>query len=179
MGKTFDEIPQELMPWLAAQKLFFVATAPLAETGHVNCSPKGLDSFRVLSPTSCCYLDLTGSGAETIAHLRENGRITLMFSAFDGPPQIVRIYGRGLVHRKGTEQFESLSSQFADHVAARSIITIAIDRVSTSCGYAVPKFDFVGERDTLTRYSEAKGPDGIREYQQEKNLASIDGLPAL
>lgn len=179
MGKFFDEIPQEIVPWLGEQKLFFVATAPLAENGHVNCSPKGLDAFRVESPTRCCYLDLTGSGAETIAHLRENGRIVLMFCAFDGPPQIVRIYGRGLVHREGTEAFEDLSPLFADHVGKRSIITVDVERVGTSCGYAVPKFDFVGDRDTLTRYSEAKGEDGMREYQREKNLASIDGLPAL
>jgi len=179
MGKVFDSIPENLLDWINEQQLFFVATAPRSDAGHVNCSPKGADSFRVLSPSSCCYLDLTGSGAETIAHLRENGRIVIMMCAFAGAPQIVRLYGAGQVHREGTSRFAELHPQFPDHVGPRAIITIDISRVSTSCGYGVPFFDYVEQRDTLRRYSEAKGPQGLEEYRQLKNQQSIDGLPAL
>jgi len=179
MAEFYDKIPADIGSWLSEQKMFFVATAPLSGDGHINCSPRGLDSFRVLTPDACAFLDLTGSGVETIAHLRENGRIVLMFCAFDGAPRIVRLYGSGRAHPEGSEEFEKLSPLFPALSGRRTIIKVEIDRVGTSCGFAVPLMDFVSERDQLTRWADAKGPEGVRQYRNESNRQSLDGLPGL
>ena len=178
MAKTFSEITDDLRGFIERQALFFVATAPLAANGHVNMSPKGLDSLRVLGPRRVAYLDLTGSGNETSAHLRENGRITFMFCAFSGPPRILRLYGAGATILPGSPAWEDLRSAFPHHVGARQIIVAEIDRVQTSCGFGVPRFAYEGQRDTLDVWAENKGPDGLITYRLEKNQHSIDGLPA-
>jgi hypothetical protein len=145
----------------------------------VNLSPKGHDCLRVIDPTTVAYLDLTGSGAETIAHTRENGRITVMLCAFDGPPLILRLYGEGTAHAHGSPRYEELRPRFPDLPGARSIVTVAIDRVQTSCGYSIPFMEYRDERPTLQQWASRKGDDGLREYWSEKNVESIDGLPAL
>lgn len=178
MGKATEVLDAELIDWIARQHVFFVASAP-SDGGHVNLSPKGHDSLRVLGPTEVAYLDLTGSGAETIAHLRENGRITVMFCAFTGPPQIVRLFGQGAAHPVGSDRFAELAPRFEPLPGARSIITVAIDRVQTSCGYAVPFMEYREERPTLQQWATRKGDDGLAAYWAEKNARSIDGLPAL
>jgi hypothetical protein len=177
MGKVFDRITPELEAFIEAQPLFFTATAPLAKRGHVNLSPKGLDCFRVFSPTEVAYLDLTGSGNETAAHLTENERIAFMFCAFTGAPRIVRLYGNGTVVLPGTPRWAELAGRFPSFPGARQIIAAEITRVQTSCGYGVPLMDFAGQRDTLCRWAEAKGEE-LPRYRREKNAKSIDGLPA-
>jgi hypothetical protein len=177
MSKPHPNITPDLAEFIARQKVFFVSTAPLSVDGHVNLSPKGLDCLRVLSPTRVAYLDLTGSGNETAAHLLENGRITLMFCAFDGPPRILRLHGRGEVLLHDTPAFAQLRPLFPPYPGARQIIAIDITRTSTSCGFAVPLYEHVGDRDQLLKWSETKGDDGLTEYRQQKNLRSIDGLP--
>ncbi len=179
MGKVLDTITPDLRRWIERQPMFFVATAPSGDGGHVNLSPKGLDSFRILDERTAAYLDLTGSGAETIAHLRENGRITIMFCAFDGKPRITRLQGRGEVLRQGDDGFDDLLGLFPAMPGIRSVIRIHAERVSTSCGYAVPLMAFQGQRDMLVEWAERKGPDGIEAYWADKNVVSIDGLPAL
>ena len=179
MGKVHDGIGDALGAWIRRQHVFFVATAPLSAEGFVNCSPKGLDSLRILGPREVAYADLTGSGAETIAHVRENGRILLMFCAFDGSPQIVRLHGTGTVLRAGTPEFDKLRPEFPDMPGMRAIVRVRVTRVSDSCGYAVPRYDFRADRDTLNRWAEAKGPEGLEQYRRQKNAFSIDGLPAL
>ena len=179
MGRTYDLIDDRLKQGIESQPVFFVATAPLAGDGHVNLSPKGYDSFRVLGPTTVAYVDLTGSGAETIAHLRENGRITIMFCAFEGKPAITRLFGQGRVVVEGDDDFEELAARFPDHPGRRSVIVVEVDRIQTSCGYAVPFMDYVGPREDLIRWAERKGDDGLHDYWAEKNAESIDGLPAL
>lgn len=175
----YEAITPELKEWLEKQKVFFVATAPLSPEGHINCSPKGGDSFRVLGAEEVAYQDLTGSGIETVAHLRENGRILLMFCAFEGPPMIVRLHGRGEVILPGDREFDALAAAFPLRPGVRSIIKISLDRVSDSCGYGVPLYDFRGERDALRKWSEKKGPKGLEEYRSSENRNSIDGLPGL
>jgi hypothetical protein len=179
MGKTYPCITPELYQWIKKQKLFFVATAPLAADGHINLSPKGLDSFRVLDEHTAAYQDLTGSGIETIAHTQENGRIVIMFCALEGPPKIVRLHGRGEAFMPGEPEYNDLAAYFPDHPGTRAYIRIAIDRISDSCGYAVPLYEFKGERDVLDKWTTAKGPDGMIEYRNLKNSQSIDGLPGL
>lgn len=179
MGKVVDGITPELRRWIERQHVFFVATAPAGDGGHVNLSPKGHDTFRVLDERTVAYLDLTGSGVETIAHVRENGRITLLFCAFEGPPRIVRIHGRGTVTTAGEDGFDALAAGFPDLPGRRAVVTVACERVSTSCGYAVPLYEYVGERDTLVRWAERRGEDGIERYWGEKNAASVDGLPGI
>ncbi len=179
MGKIFEAIDPDLSAWIKRQHLFFVATAPLSADGHVNLSPKGLDTFRILDPHTVMYLDLTGSGAETIAHLRENGRIVFMFCAFDGPPKIVRLHGLGEVFTVDSPRFVELVKDVAAFPGARSVILAKIDRISDSCGYAVPRYEHSSDRDGLQRWAQNKGKDEIRAYQAEKNARSIDGLPAL
>jgi hypothetical protein len=178
MGVMLDALDDKLQAWVEAQPMFFVATAP-SEGGRVNLSPKGLDTLRVLDHHTVAYLDLTGSGAETIAHLRENGRITLMLCAFHGPPRILRMSGRGEVVVKGDPGYAEQAQPFPDLVGARAVITVHLDRVQTSCGYAVPRMEVVGDRDTLISWAERKGDDGLAEYWAEKNATSVDGLPAL
>ena len=178
MAKTFDGIDNRLAAWIAAQPVFFVATAPLAADGSVNVSPKGLSgTFSVLGPRSVAWLDLTGSGVETIAHLRENGRIVVMFCAFDGPPRIVRLHGRGSVVTPGDDGYDALVDRFPPLPGIRSVIAVDVDRVSDSCGFGVPRMTFEGDRDELPRWAQRKGPAGITDYLRERNATSIDGLP--
>lgn len=179
MGKQYASITPELIDWVGQQHLFFVGTAPLAADGHVNCSPKGLDTLRILDPRHVAYLDLTGSGAETIAHLRENGRIVFMFCALAGAPRIVRFHGRGEVVTPASAEWPMLLSRFPDYPGARAVIHAEITRVSDSCGYGVPKFAYVEERDTLTRWACAKKFLGLPLYRRQHNARSIDGLPGL
>jgi predicted pyridoxine 5'-phosphate oxidase superfamily flavin-nucleotide-binding protein len=178
MGKQHDHITPELAAWIARQQVFFVATAPLSAEGNLNTSPKGGDAFRVLGPMEVAYQDFTGSGAETAAHLRENGRIVVMFCAFDGPPKIVRLHGRGSVMVPGDARFAELASQFPAHPGTRAIVQIAVSRVSDSCGYGVPIYQFSGHRDALEKWADGKGEEGLRAYRTLKNQRSIDGLPA-
>lgn len=179
MGKRFDSITPDLAEWISRQRLFFVASAPLAREGLVNCSPKGMDTFRIVGPREIAYLDLTGSGIETAAHLKENGRITFMFCAFTGPPKIVRLHGTGEVVTSQDESFEVLRRLFPEYPGARAVIRAHLHRISDSCGYAVPRYEYVGERDTLIRWADTKGPEGLVNYRAEKNLRSLDGLPGL
>jgi hypothetical protein len=177
MGKVLPQITDDLRTFIESQPLFFVATAPLADDGRVNVSPKGLDTFAVLSPSRVAYLDLTGSGNETAAHLIENGRITLMFTSFAGPPRILRLYGRGRVVLPADDEWGDLRPNFGDVPGARQIIVTDVDRVQTSCGFGVPLMEHRGPRDTLVRWAEAKGDDGLVAYRAQKNAVSIDGLP--
>jgi hypothetical protein len=180
MAKVLDAIDDALERFMRAQHVFFVASAPTAATGLVNVSPKGLDgSFGVLGPHEVAYLDLTGSGAETIAHLRDNGRICLMFCAFDGPPRIVRLHGRGEVVPLGAEGFDALAGHFPERPGARAVIRVAVERIADSCGFAVPKMDYAGDRDQLVRWADNRGDEGLAVYRAEKNAVSIDGLPAI
>jgi len=176
MAKLFATITDELAAFIRAQPLFFVASAPLDAHGHINLSPKGLDCFHILGPQQVAYLDLTGSGNETSAHLAENGRITFMFCAFAGPPRILRLYGRGRVVLPHTSAWSDLTTHFPHYPGMRQIIVADVTRVQTSCGFGVPLMDYVGQRDTATRWAEAKGEEGIAAYQREKNMLSIDGL---
>lgn len=180
MGRSFDHIPDPLRAFIAAQRMFFVATAPLSGAGRVNLSPKGLDTFRVFSERLVGYADFTGSGVETIAHVRENGRLTIMFCAFEGRPLIVRLYGRGRVVEAADEGFAELLARFEPVPApARAVILLDVERVAESCGYGVPLYEFKGERDQIQKWCDRKGSDGIAAYQREKNATSIDGLAAL
>jgi Pyridoxamine 5'-phosphate oxidase len=180
MAKTFDGIDAKLGAFIGKQKMFFVATAPLTPDGHVNLSPKGLaGTFAIIDAQTIAYLDLTGSGVETIAHLRENGRICVMFCAFDGPPRIVRVHGTGEVIEPNDDEFEGLRAHFDDYPGVRAIIRIRAHRISDSCGYGVPLYDYKGERDQLQRWAERKGEAGVAQYQRDKNAESLDGLPSL
>ena len=179
MAKVAPALDDRLRAFIAAQPLFFVATAPAALDGHVNCSPKGLDSFRVLGPTTVAYADLTGSGAETIAHLRENGRIVIMFCAFQDPPKILRLHGRGTVIAADDAAFAALAAQFAALPGVRAIVRVEVTRISESCGSGVPLLRYEGQRPQLPAWAERKGPAGLHDYQRANNARSIDGLPAV
>jgi hypothetical protein len=179
VGNVHEQIDVQLAAWIAQQKIFFVATAPSGSDGHVNCSPKGGDAFRVLDPVTVAYQDYTGSGIETVAHLRENGRIVVMFCAFDGPPKIVRLHGRGETIAPGHPEYTSLSARFPKHSGTRAIIRINVNRVADSCGFGVPLFDHRADRDALEQWATSKGPDTLRDYRQKKNARSIDKLPGL
>jgi len=178
VGKNYDGIEPATAEWLADQHVFFVATAPLAGDGHVNCSPKG-GPFRVLDPHTVAYPDRTGSGAETVAHLKENGRIVLMFCAFAGPPRIVRLHGTGEVVFPDHPDFPVLAARFPEDPGTRAVIRVRVGRVADSCGYGVPLYEFQGERDTLEKWAKKKGPEGLAQYRRDKNAVSIDGLPAI
>jgi hypothetical protein len=178
MAEVLDSLTDDLIDWIGSQPVFFVASAP-SSGGHVNLSPKGYDSFRVLDPLNVAYLDLTGSGAETIAHIRENGRITIMFCAFEGPPRILRLFGTGTVHLHGSAGFEDLMGRFPVTPGARSIITVAVDRVQSSCGFAVPFMEAREERPTLRQWAERRDQEALSAYWADRNATSIDGLPAL
>ncbi len=179
MGKVFDGIDEALASWIAAQPMWFVATAPLAADGRVNVSPRGHDSFSVLGPHRVGWVDYTGSGIETIAHLRENGRICVMFAAFDRRPRIVRLHGTGTVARPGEPAYDEVVARHPEHPGTRAVVVVDVDRVSDSCGYGVPVMEVVGERDLLRLSAEKKGPQGLRDYRTAKNTMSIDGLPGL
>jgi hypothetical protein len=190
MGKLYPELDQRLRQFIAAQSVFFVATAPCLTSegggGHVNVSPKGYSgTFAVLGPTTVAYLDLTGSGAETVAHLRQNGQITIMFCSFDRAPKILRLYGTGRVVVPEHREWAELAAHFGDAAARdaeighqRAIILVAVHRIADSCGYAVPVMELAEERDVLTRWARGKSPDQLADYRVEKNTVSIDGLPA-
>jgi hypothetical protein len=191
MGKLYPELDQRLRKFIAAQPIFFVATAPCltadGEGGHVNVSPKGYrDTFAVLGPRQVAYLDLTGSGAETIAHLRQNGQITIMFCAFDTAPKILRLYGTGRIVLPGDERWDDLAGNFGGHPGAgnaygseRAIIVVDVHRIADSCGYSVPVMELKEERDLLLGWADRKSPAGLTAYRAEKNGVSIDGLPAI
>jgi hypothetical protein len=179
MGKVYEIIDARLQDFIAKQQVFFVATAPLAERGHINLSPKGLDSFRVLGPRRVAYLDLTGSGVETIAHLRENGRVVLMFCAFAGPPKILRLHGRGSVLEPDHPDFAALRARFPEHVGVRSVIAVEVERISDSCGYGIPVYEFTGQRATLAEWASRKTDAELDAYRAQNNALSIDGLPGL
>jgi hypothetical protein len=178
MGQVYEAVEGSLRSFIEAQHVFFVASAP-ADGGHVNLSPKGLDTLRILDGRTVVYLDYVGSGAETIAHLRDNGRIVLMVCAFEGPPKIVRLHGRGEPIEPSHVEYAGLRSLFPPDVQARSMIRVNLERISDSCGYGVPLFAFQGHRRQLPAWAERKGEDGLIEYQKKNNRASIDGLPAL
>ncbi|MBS1779271.1 MAG: pyridoxamine 5'-phosphate oxidase family protein [Bacteroidetes bacterium] len=177
MAKFSDSIQNTHREFIEAQKMFFVATAPLAVDGHVNLSPKGSDSFRVLSPTKVAYMDLIGSGNETSAHILENSRITFMFCSYDGPPNILRLYGSGSVILPQSSEWAALADHFTIIPGTRQIIVADIHKVQTSCGYSVPLYTYEGERDHAHKWAAKKGPEGLETYQKEKNQQSIDGLP--
>jgi hypothetical protein len=177
MGKQFDAMLPEHETFIHQQHIFFVGSAPLSAEGHVNLSPKGHDALRILSANRVAYLDMTGSGNETSAHIHENGRVTVMFCAFEGAPKILRLYGTGTVVLPDTPEWEDLYPLFTPLPGARQIIIIDIHKVQTSCGYSVPFMAYTGERDTLQRWAIQKGEEGLNQYRQEKNTKSIDGLP--
>jgi hypothetical protein len=180
MGKTYDQLDERLRGWIADQRMFFVATAPSGPGGHVNISPKGhADTFRILDGRTVAYLDLTGSGAETIAHLRDNGRITLMFCAFSGPPRILRLHGQGRIVLPGEERWGELAARFPARRGARAVVVIEVERIADSCGYAVPLYDYAGERDLLDQWAGRKDNAALAAYCAQRNSTSIDGLPAL
>lgn len=177
MGKFHPSISPAHKSFIERQHIFFVSTAPLSAEGRINLSPKGLDSFRVLSEHRVAYLDLISSGNETSAHTLENGRITIMFCSFEGPPNILRLYGKGFTVLPGSAEWDEFALHFAIYPATRQIIVADIELVQTSCGYGVPLYDYVGERDIHFEWAERKGEEGLRAYIQEKNLVSLDGLP--
>jgi Pyridoxamine 5'-phosphate oxidase len=188
MAKVFEQIDEKLREFIEAQSMFFVATAPSGDGGHVNLSPKGgRNLFHVTGPLGFTYVDLMGSGIETVAHLRENGRIVIMFCAFEGPPKIVRLHGIGRPVQQNDEGFEELLATFdisdEQRRAVRSVITVEVNRVGDSCGFVVPRMDYVGERDQLYRYADNRirklGEDAVLEYVSENNAQSLDGLTGL
>ncbi len=188
MAKVFEQIDEKLREFIEAQTMFFVATAPSGDEGHVNLSPKGGHNlFQVTGPLGFAYVDLMGSGIETVAHLRENGRIVIMFCAFEGPPKIVRLHGVGRPVQQNDEGFDELLATFditdEQRRAVRSVITVEVTRVGDSCGFVVPRMDYVGERDQLYRYADNRirkiGEDAVLEYVSENNAESLDGLTGL
>ncbi|MGG6310608.1 pyridoxamine 5'-phosphate oxidase family protein [Paenibacillus macerans] len=178
MGRMFESILPEHEAFIRRQRVFFVGSAPLSPEGHVNLSPKGYDSLRICSPNEVAYLDLTGSGNETAAHLEENGRITVMFAAFEGQPLILRLYGKGKVVLPGSPEWERLESDFPRLEGARQIILVSVYAVQTSCGFGVPLFSYEGDRETLVKWAQNKGEQGLADYRKQKNAVSLDGLPA-
>jgi hypothetical protein len=179
MARQYEEISAQLEEWIGQQRVFFVATAPLAADGLLNCSPKGMDTFRVLGPREVAYLDLTGSGIETVAHLRENSRILFMFCAFEGPPRIVRLHGDGEVLTPGAPGYDELQRLFPDYPGARALIRARLTRIGDSCGFGVPYYHYEGERETLTRWAETRDQEGLAQYRERKNARSVNGLPGL
>ena len=179
--KVYDELTDKIQDFIAAQKMFFVATAPLSAAGHVNLSPKGYDSLKILDRHTVAWLDLGGSGIETQAHVRENGRMTIMFCAFEGAPNILRLYGTGEVVQFDDPRFPELLALFPGFDKARAIFTLKLDRIQDSCGWGVPFYDFQGERDQLKRYAdnEKMTAEDWADKFRTKNAASIDGLPGI
>lgn len=179
MGRQHETIDGALAEFIGRQHMFFVGTAPTAIDGHLNLSPKGLDTFRILGPTSVAYLDLTGSGIETVAHVRENGRITLMFCAFEGRPLVLRLYGRGRVIEPQDPEWGDMVGLFPDLPGARAVVVVDVDRIADACGFAVPLYEFRGHRKQLLDYADRQGPDGLEAYKAKKNRVSIDGIAGL
>jgi len=179
MGKTYDTLNDKLIKFIKAQKMFFVATAPLTPNGHVNVSPKGYDSFKIIDNNTVAYLDYGGSGIETHAHVLENGRITIMFCAYEGKADIIRLYGQGSVCAFYDEGFAEKLAWFPEFDRARAIISVKLTRISDSCGWGVPFYEFVGERDQLKRSHTHKSIEDWYEYRYDRNPESLDGLPGL
>ena len=179
MGKEYTEIDERIQKWMGRQQMFFVSTAPSSADGLVNCSPKGLDSLRVIGPMQVAYVDTGGSGIETVAHLKDNGRITLMMCAFDGPPKIFRFYGKGRVLEPHDGDFDGMLSKFPAMPAARNIIVIDVERIIDSCGYGVPLYEFKQHRDSLPNYFSKQSEEDILKYRRDRNSESLDGLPGL
>jgi hypothetical protein len=175
MGQRYSELSQELIQFIWKQQMFFVATAPA--DGYVNLSPKGLDSLRVLDPHTVAWLNVTGSGNESAAHVLENGRMTIMFCAFEGKPMILRLYGQARVVHQRDAEWDALFVSFDGLAGARQIFVLNIELVQTSCGMGVPLFDYHGQRQQLVEWAEKKGPDGLEEYWERKNQVSLDGKP--
>lgn len=180
VGTVYEAIDSKIRTWIEKQHVFFVATAPLAETGSVNLSPKGYDTLRVLDDRTLAFLDYGGSGVETIAHVRENGRIVIMMCSFSGLPKIYRFHGRGSVVMPTDAEFADLAAKFdRTELGVRAIVRVDVERISDSCGYGVPFYDYRGERPTSVQHIRDNGPGDIREYLKEKNPRSIDGLPGI
>ncbi|MEZ5377452.1 MAG: pyridoxamine 5'-phosphate oxidase family protein [Acidimicrobiales bacterium] len=180
MATRYDELSDAMISWIDRQPMFFVGTAPLAGDGHVNVSPKGMaGTLSVIDPTTVAYLDLTGSGIETVAHLAENGRITLMWCAFEGPARIVRVQGTGTAVLPGDDRWDELVERFTPSRGARAIIVVSADRVSDSCGFSVPLMQFEADRTRLSDWTDNRSDDELVEYRATKNAVSIDGLPGL
>ncbi len=177
MGKLHDSIKPAHQKFIEQQHIFFVSTAPLSSEGRVNLSPKGLDCFKVLSEYQVGYMDLISSGNETSAHTLENGRITIMFCSFEGPPQILRLYGKGFTVLPGSLEWEQYAPHFKLYPSTRQLIIATIDLVQTSCGFGVPLFNYAGERDIHFEWAAKKGEDGLMDYLQQNNLKSLDNLP--
>jgi hypothetical protein len=177
VAKIFDSIDKNLKSWIEEQPMWFVATAPLGAGGHVNVSPRGHDSFSVLGAHRVGWVDYTGSGVETIAHIRENGRVCIMFNSFGSRPRVVRLHGQGSVFLPGEAAFEEVVALHPEHPSTRAVITVDVTRISDSCGWGVPVLEMTGERDLLRLQAEKKGADGMAEYRVERNALSIDGLP--
>ena len=175
MAKFYTRLDEALRDFIGEQKIFFTATAP--EAGRINLSPKGMDTLRCLDDRTVAYLDLTGSGNETAAHLSENGRMTIMMCSFSESPLILRLYGRGRVVRQGQEEWDALRAHFPPLPGERQIVVLDLESAQTSCGFAVPVYELKGERPMLVEWTLKKGDEGIREYRREKNRVSIDGLP--
>jgi hypothetical protein len=176
MAKFYPSITDDHAAFIAAQPMFFVATAP--EDGRINMSPKGLEGcFAILGPNRVAFLNLTGSGNETAAHLRQNGRITLMFCAFSGNPKILRLYGKGrAVHARDAE-WQDLLPRFAPLPGARQVVVVEVESVNSSCGFGVPLMEFAGHRTMIGEWAARKGPEGLEKYRRERNALSFDGLP--
>jgi len=179
MAKEHSEIDDSVRRWVERQKMFFIATAPLAGDGHVNCSPKGLDTLRILGPRRLAYVDLGGSGIETVAHVRENGRIVVMLCAFEGPPKIFRFYGRGTVIEPHDPAYADLLEQFPRQSSVRNIIVVDVERIIDSCGFGVPMYEFRSQRDSMDNWVKARTEADIEAYRREKNATSLDGLQGL
>lgn len=179
MGKEYDALNDKLISFIERQKMFFVATAPLTDEGHVNVSPKGYDSFAILGPNEVAFCDLGGSGAETIAHIRDNGRITIMFCAFEGAALILRLYGKATVTQFNEPGFAEAMKSFPDIERARSVIKIKVTRIADSCGWSVPFYEFQSERDQLRRHVGVMPFEDWKEKRLKTNAQSIDGLPAV
>lgn len=175
MGRIYTELSQEHIDFIECQHLFFTGSAP--GEGRINISPKGMDTLRVLDAHTVGYLDLTGFGAETAAHVREDGRLTFMFCSFEGRPLILRLYGRGELRRPSDDGWEALSRRFPDHPGGRQVVLLHVESVQTSCGFGVPLMDYRGEREEYGRWEAKKGEEGLLQYQRDKNRESIDGLP--
>ena len=179
MGKEYAEIDEQMQRWIERQRMFFVSTAPLAGDGLINCSPKGLDGLRVLGPRKLVYADLGGSGIETLAHVKENGRIVIMLCAFEGPPKIFRFYGQGRAVESHAEEFADYLPLFPELDKIRNFIVIDVQCIRDACGYGVPNYEFKSERDALANWTNAKTEQELHDYRVEKNTTSLDGLPGL
>ena len=179
MAKVYPELDERLRAFIDKQHIFFVASAPNGPDGHVNCSPKGLDTLRILGPHEVAWLDLGGSGIETVAHLKENGRIVLMFCAFEGAPRILRLHGQGSVIERGHPDFNTLLATFPPQPVCRNLIRIKVTRISDSCGWGVPLYDYTGQRDEIARAVAGKTPEQLRAKAEKQNRLSVDGLEGL